>query len=140
MRPVFALIMFTNPVWAECIGLEEPFMSCSFANDKAVEVCTDGNFARYTIGRPGQDAELALRQAFGEGAVFIPWTGVGREIAEVMIVTNNDITYEVYAGFDRMTAADESVVSHFGGIYVSDQDGAELAHLICIPSSVNYGY
>ncbi|KPP93695.1 MAG: Mitochondrial ribosomal protein L51 / S25 / CI-B8 domain [Rhodobacteraceae bacterium HLUCCA08] len=140
MRGFLAAMAFPNAIWAECLPQEDPFLSCRFDNGKAVEVCLTEETARYSFGRPGQAPELALTLAFGGGAEFVPWNGVGRDIWEAVRLTNNAITYEVYGGFDRMTAADDSVVSHFGGIVVLDAKGVELAHLICRPETVSYAY
>jgi len=103
----------------------------------------DGNFVDYTFGRPNERPELALTLAFQEGAETVPWNGVGRTIWEAIRLTNNDITYEVYGGFDRLLAVDETKPHgevFFGGIVVEGVDGTELAHLRCDPSTVNYGY
>lgn len=141
---VFCGLACTNAALADCVAPEEPFMSCAFSNGKSVELCTDGNFARYTFGRPGQDPELAVRLAFGEGAEMIPWNGVGRSIWEAIRVQNNDVIYEVYAGIDKMLAVEDDpndeIYPTFGGILVEDLDGNELAHLQCIPASVEYRY
>jgi hypothetical protein len=117
-------------------------MSCSFANGKAVEVCTTDDVARYRFGRPGQTPELSLR--FGEGAEAVPWSGIGRTIWEAVRLTSNDVIYEVYGGFDKFEAVEDDpnddIYPQFGGIYIEDRQGNELAHLQCIPSTVDYAY
>lgn len=143
MRLIFSLIFFANAVWADCEPDKELFMACSFQNGKAVEVCTDGNFVDYTFGRPGQRPELAISLAFQEGAEMVPWNGVGRSIWEAIRLTNNDVVYEVYGGFDRQLAVDETKTLaevFFGGILVEDINGNELTHLRCNPVTVNYSY
>lgn len=143
MRPLFALLIFTNPAWAACNANEDVFMACDFPNGKAVQVCMSDDIVRYSYGRPGQSPELALSLAFGNGAEALPWNGVGRSIWEAVLLTNNDVVYEVYAGFDRINAADETIPIEdimFGGIYIEDRKGNELAHLRCIPSTVDYAF
>jgi len=143
MRLILPLIFFANAVWADCEPDKELFMACSFQNGKAVEVCTDGNFVDYTFGRPGQRPELAISLAFQEGAEMVPWNGVGRSIWETIRLTNNDVVYEVYGGFDRQLAVDETKTLaevFFGGILVEDINGNELTHLRCNPVTVNYSY
>ena len=79
---------------------------------------------------------------------MVPWNGVGRTIWEAIRLTNNDVVYEVYGGFDRLLAVEDHVRDEsemdldpvFGGIFVEDFDGTELAHLHCLPETVNYGY
>ena len=138
MRFVIALILFSNPAWAECANNERTFLSCQFENGKAVEVCMSGEVASYRFGRAGQTPELALSLRFGEGAEAVPWPGVGSSIWEAVRLTNNDVIYEVYGGFDRFKALEEGVVAHFGGIYIEDANGNELAHLECIPETVDF--
>lgn len=143
MRLILPLIFFANAVWADCEPDKELFMACSFQNGKAVEVCTDGNFVDYTFGRPGQRPELAISLAFQEGAEMVPWNGVGRSIWEAIRLTKNDVVYEVYGGFDRQLAVDETKTLaevFFGGILVEDINGNELTHLRCNPVTVNYSY
>jgi hypothetical protein len=144
MRLILALITVTNPAWAACAGNERTFMSCNFANGKAVEVCMTDNLARYSFGQPGHTPELALSLGFGQGAEFVPWTGIGRTVWEAVRLTNNDITYDVYGGFDKFEAVEDDpnddVYPQFGGIYIVDRLGKHLAHLQCIPSTVNYAY
>lgn len=137
---LFIGVTCTNAALADCVPPEVKFLSCAFSNGKQVEVCTDGNFARYTFGRPGQDAELALRQAFGEGAEMIPWNGVGRSIWEAIRLQNNDVVYEIYGGIDKQLAIEEDPEATFGGIFIEDSNGNELAHLRCLPRTVDYGY
>ena len=143
MRLILPLIFFANAVWADCEPDKELFMACSFQNGKAVEVCTDGNVVDYTFGRPGHRPELAISLAFQEGAEMVPWNGVGRSIWEAIRLTNNDVVYEVYGGFDRQLAVDETKTLaevFFGGILVEDINGNELAHLRCNPVTLNYSY
>lgn len=143
MRLILPLLFCTNAAWADCAPDQELFLGCTFPNGKSVEVCTDGNLVDYTFGRPGQRPELAISLAFQEGAEMVPWNGVGRSIWEAIRLTNNDVVYEVYGGFDRHLAADDTKTHgevFFGGIFVEDIDGNELAHLLCDPSTVNYGY
>jgi len=144
MRLIFALTLCTNPAWAACDTSYEKFMSCSFPNGKAVEVCTDGNFVDYTFGYPGQQPELAITLAYQEGAEAVPWNGVGRTIWEAIRLTNNDVTYEVYGGFDKQAAVEWDPETEpnpmFGGIFIEDVDGNELAHMRCTAGTVDYGY
>jgi hypothetical protein len=144
MRLILALITLTNPAWAACASDERTFMSCTFANGKAVEVCMTDNVARYSFGRPGQTPELALSLRFGQGAEFVPWNGIGRTISEAVRLTNNDVTYEVYGGLDKFEAFEDDpnddIYPLFGGIYIEDRQGKELAYLECIPSTVTYAY
>lgn len=119
-------------------------MSCMFDNGKAVEVCTDGNFVEYAFGYPNQRPELAVTLAFQEGAEMVPWNGVGRTIWEAIRLTNNDVVYEVYGGFDKQASVEWDPATDpnptFGGIVVEDFAGNELAHLRCTPGTVDYGY
>jgi hypothetical protein len=144
MRLILALIAFTNPAWADCVGSERTFMSCSFDNGKVVEVCMTDNHARYSFGRLGQAPELVLSLRFGLGAEAVPWPGIGRTIWEALRLINNDVIYEVYGGFDKFKVDEdnpkEHIHSRFGGIYIEDFLGNELAHLQCIPSTVVYTY
>ncbi|SLN22581.1 hypothetical protein [Pseudooctadecabacter jejudonensis] len=143
MRLIFPLLFCANATWADCGASAELFMSCDFGNGKTITVCTDGNIVDYSFGVSGQSPELAISLAYQEGAEKVPWTGVGRSIWEAIRLTNNDVTYEVYAGFDRFLAADDTKTLaevFFGGIVVEDFDGTELAHLRCDPATVNYGY
>lgn len=144
MKRILALIAFTNPAWAACTADERIFMACSFDNGKAVEVCMSDDIARYTFGRPGQTPELALSLRFGQGAEAVPWPGVGRTIWEAVRLTNNDVIYEVYGGFDKQEAVewdpDKDPNPTFGGIYIEDLDGTALAHLRCSAGTVDYGF
>ncbi len=144
MKTLLALIAFTNPAWAACDAGERLFMGCTFDNGKVVEVCMTDEVARYTFGRQGQTPELALSLRFGEGAEFVPWPGIGRTIWEAVRIANNDVIYEVYGGFDKQESVEwdpETEISPtFGGIYIEDLKGVELAHLQCTPGTVDYGY
>ena len=138
--PVIVAFSWTNSTLAACLEDEEVFLSCAFKNGRTVEVCTTDETARYTYGAPGQTPELSLSRTFGAGAEKIPWNGVGRSIWEAIWLKNNDVIYEVYGGFDRMTAADDTVASHFGGIVVEDATGQVLLHLHCLPDTFYYAY
>lgn len=143
MRALFVLLIWTNAAWADCAPNERTFMACSFPNGKAVEVCMTDNITRYSYGRPGQTPELALSLRFGQGADAVPWNGVGRTIWEAVRLSNNDVVYEVYGGFDRLNAVDDTIPIEeimFGGIFIEDQNGNELAHLRCIPATVDYAF
>ena len=143
MRLILPLIFCANAAWADCEPGKELFMACSFQNGKAVEVCTDGNVVDYTFGRPGQRPELALSLPFEGGAEMVPWNGVSRSIWEAIRLRNNDVVYEVYGGFDRQLAVDDTKTHaevFFGGIYVEDMNGNELAHLSCNPATVKYSF
>ena len=102
------------------------------------------NLARYSFGQPGHTPELALSLGFGQGAEFVPWTGIGRTVWEAVRLTNNDVTYEVYGGLDKFEAFEDDpnddIYPLFGGIYIEDRQGKELAYLECIPSTVTYAY
>lgn len=121
-------------------------MSCSFANGKAVEVCTTDDVVRYRFGRPEQTPELALSLRFGQRAEAVPWPGIGRTIWEAVRLTNNDVIYEIYGGFDKFEALkddpminfEDDIHPQFGGIYIEDRQGNVLAHLQCIPRTVDY--
>lgn len=144
MRWVLAVFAFTPAAWAQCDDQQHLFLACSFANGKSVQVCTDGSTVDYTFGRPGQPPELTLNLVYHEGAEYVEWPGVGSTIWEAIRLTNGDITYEVYGGFERLPANGESdevqVSPFFGGISVTDLAGLELAHLSCVPETVNFGY
>ncbi len=144
MKLILPLILASNAAWAACDDNEYLFMSCTFPGGKMVEVCTDGSFVDYTFGHPNQTPELSISLAFQEGAEMVPWPGIGRSIWEAVRITNNDVTYEIYAGFDKQEAVEwdpETEVSPvFGGIYIEDVDGAEIAHLECVAGTVDYGY
>ena len=142
MKVLVALLVVTNPAWAECDPDQNMFMACSFPNGKYVEVCLTDELARYRYGRPGQSPELHLALPYGDGAEFVPWQGIGRTIWEAVRFTNEDVVYEVYGGFDRVEAVEwdpETEVSPvFGGIYVEDRQGEVLARLECTPGTVEY--
>lgn len=143
MKTLFALIAFTNPAWALCNPDERTFLTCEFPNGKYVEVCMNDEYVRYRFGRLGQSPELHLARSYGDGAEAVPWNGVGRAIWEAVRLTNGDITYEVYGGFDKIDAIEDNPDAgspFFGGIFVTDGQGTELAHLQCIPSTVDYSF
>lgn len=144
MRAVFALLAFTNPAWAECNPDQHTFMACSFSNGKYVEVCLAEEFVRYRFGRLGQSPELHLALPYGYGAELVPWPGIGRTIWEAVRLTNEDVVYEVYGGFDKVEAIEwdpETEISPvFGGIYIEDLQGEVLAHLECTPGTVDYEF
>jgi len=109
-------------------------------NGKVVTVCKDDQTASYRFGPPDGPAELQLRRPFGAGAEALPWPGIGRTIWEAVRLSNGDVTYEVYAGFDKFDAVqapDED--PRFGGIRV-EQDGTEIAHLHCAAGGVDYAF
>jgi len=144
MRLAVGLIFITNAAWAECASHERTFMACQFENGKAVEVCTTDEEARYAFGVPGQTPELAMSLAFGQGAEAVPWNGVGRTIWEGVRLTNNDVVYEVYGGFDRLEDVEWDPATEaspaFGGVVVEDGKGNELAHLHCVAGTVDYAF
>lgn len=128
------------PVYAECAPHLEQFLYCRIeGGQKEVQVCFDGSQASYRFGPVGGAPELALTLWISEGATYLPWQGVGREIAETIEFSTNGFTYSAYGGFDRMTAADDTIESHFGGVRVF-QGAKLLADLSCIPHTVEWGY
>lgn len=125
---------------ADCAPRLDPWLKCKIeGNQKVLEVCFDGNEASYSFGPAGGPPELSLRMFRSEGVTYYPWQGVGREIAEGLDFQNGFYTYATYGGFDRLTAAGETVVSHFGGVRVY-QGEQVIATLTCIPKTVEWAY
>ena len=125
---------------AECAAHLEQFLYCEIeGGQKEVEVCFDGSQATYRFGPIGGTPELELNLWISEGATYFPWQGVGRDIAEGIDFSSGGFTYATYGGFDRMTAADDTVVSHFGGIRVFKGEQV-IASLTCAPETVEWVY
>ena len=144
MKALIILFVFTNPAWAECDPDQRTFVACSFPNGKYVEVCLADEYIQYRYGRLGQSPELHLALPYGDRAELVEWPGIGRTIWEAVRLTNEDIVYEVYGGFDKVEAVEwdpETEISPvFGGIYIEDLRGDVLAHLECIPGTVDYAF
>ncbi len=127
-------------VSAGCAPPLKKFLYCQIEGaQKEVEVCFDENAASYRFGPVGGQAELVLNRRISDGARYHPWQGIGRSIAEAIEFDNQGYVYEAYGGFDRLTGADESIESSFGGIRIS-KDDVKVAELICIPKTVEWSY
>ena len=134
--------LWAAPVRAGCAAGQELFLRCDIAGDgKAVELCHDERKLSYRFGPKGGAPELALSLRFGEGAEHEPWPGIGRTIWEAMRLRNNDVLYEVYAGFDKIDAVEPGPPDGlFGGIVVHRDGVGEIAHLRCRAGTVEYVY
>lgn len=126
---------------AGCPDGQEVFTSCQIA-DRATEVlvCSDAQVATYSYGPIGGPPDLVLTEPVGD-VDFVPWPGVGKAIHETVTFYNDRFSYQVGAGFDRPFSEEEMALGpqHFGWVEVA-RDGAALARLTCIPSTVTYGF
>lgn len=136
------LLCTASAALAECPDGQRLFMSCLIEDrDRVVVACMNDSVASYRYGPRGAEPELTLTRAFGQGATSIPWPGVGRSIWEGLTLRNGDFTYEVYGGFDRMTAVeDPEQDSRFGGIVVMQDGRGEIARLSCQAGTVDYAF
>ncbi|MBQ0751040.1 MAG: hypothetical protein KBT70_12655 [Roseovarius sp.] len=127
---------------AACPEGQTLFLDCDMERGgKALQVCRSETQVSYRFGPKGGTPELALTRPIGEGAEFVPWPGIGRTIWEAVRLRNNAVIYEVYAGFDKFDAVDDSKPdSRFGGVVVMQDEKGEIAHLKCRAGTVDYGF
>ena len=125
---------------AECAPHLDQFLYCKIeGGQKEIEVCFDGEEASYRFGPIGGSPELELNYMISDGADYRPWKGIGQAISEAIDFRNGDFTYSAFGGFDRLTAADDTVESSFGGIRV--YEGTEvIANFSCIAETVEWVY
>jgi hypothetical protein len=142
MKYVLALIAFTNPAWAACLAGEEAFMTCQIENStKSLRVCFDDQTTFYRFGTVGKPPELTLSEPIVT-VDYRPWPGVGRSIAEGVTFMNDDYTYNVFAGFERMFGDEEyEDIPHrsFGGVRVQ-QGGIHMIELVCALKTVEFAW
>ena len=141
-NPVIAFVVFTHPTWAACSDGEDTFMSCQIKNsDRVLRVCFTKDTAHYRFGALGQPPELSLSEPIAS-LDYIPWSGVGRSIAEGVIFQNEGYRYVVAAGFERMFGDEEyEDISHrgFGGVRVLLNDDTVTA-LDCARETVDFAW
>ena len=127
---------------AACPEGQTLFLTCDMERGgKALHVCRSETQVSYRFGPKGGTPELALTRPIGEGAEFVPWPGIGRTIWEAVRLRNNAVIYEVYAGFDKFDAVDDSKPdSRFGGVVVMQDGKGEIAHLKCRAGTVDYSF
>lgn len=138
MKRIFALLICTNPAWADCPVPDATFLSCRIGeNGKILEVCVDGGEVTYSFGPPGAP-ELQLSETASE-IVYRPWPGIGRTIYEEVEFRNDGYLYTVSAGVVReFDDTNEEVIPHpFGGVIVS-RGTEEIAQLTCDETEVEF--
>lgn len=142
MRLAIVLICFTNAASAACLPDEQTFMSCKIEESgKSLRVCFDDTTTYYRFGYPDQVPDLALADPIGT-VNYMPWSGVGRSIAEGVSFENEGYTYDTFAGFERMFGDEEyEDIPHrsFGGVNVWRQD-ALIAQLTCDRQTVDFAW
>jgi len=117
-------------------------MSCNIHDSgKSLRVCFTDTVIYYRFGAAGQAPELELIDQVGT-VNYTPWPGLGRAIWEAVIFENNDYSYEVFGGFDRMfgdeTDADHPP-PHFGGVQVTR--GNEVINVLtCARETVEFAW
>lgn len=130
------------PAAAACPEGETLFLRCDLERGgKVLELCRSDSHVSYSFGSKGGVPELTLSRPVGEGAEIVPWPGIGRTIWEAVRLRNNDVIYEVYAGFDKFDAVDDTRPdSRFGGVVVMQDGKGEIARLKCRAGTVEYLY
>lgn len=118
---IIALLLFPSTSFAACPG--QTILSCPIGK-KQLELCLNGPIATYSFGPKGRP-ELILSSPIAT-LDYTPWSGIGRSIWESVTFQNDGISYEVWAGVDRM--AENAVYE--GGVNVLKGD-AVLAQLSC---------
>ncbi len=131
--PIMVLVVAACPAFADCPIGQEEFMSCNIENSKNVlSVCFDDTNAYYSFGPQGRSPDLALSEPI-EMIDYTPWPGVGRAIWESLTFRNDEYSYTVVAGFDRMfgdETEEDHPTPHFGEVQVK-RDGETLVNLSC---------
>jgi hypothetical protein len=118
------------------------FLRCDMERGgKELQLCRGDVQVSYSYGPKGSAPELALSRRVGQGADIVPWPGIGRTVWEAVRLRNDDVIYEVYAGFDKFDAVDpDKPDSRFGGVVVMQDGKGEIAHLKCRAGTVDYSY
>lgn len=118
------------------------FLSCAMERGgKMLHLCRSETHVSYSFGPKGGAPDLALTRPIGDGAEIVPWPGIGRTIWEAVRLRNNAVIYEVYAGFDKFDAVDDTKPdSRFGGVVVLQDGKGEIAHLKCRAGTVEYSF
>lgn len=131
-----------TPGLAACPEGETLFLRCDMERGgKVLQLCRSDQQVSYSYGPKGGAPELALSRSVGQGAEIVPWPGIGRTIWEAVRLRNNEVIYEVYAGFDKFDAVDpDKPDSRFGGVVVLEDTKGEVAHLKCRAGTVDYSF
>lgn len=140
MKRIFALLICTNPAWAECSSPDVTFLSCAIQDSaRHLEVCVEGAAVIYRFGPPGAP-ELELTTTAAE-IDYRPWPGIGRTIYEEVTFENAGYRYEVYAGVHRDYAGDdeEVIATQFGGVGVYEGEAEDpVASFVCTEGRVEF--
>lgn len=127
---------------ADCPAGQYLFLSCKIEDrPKYLQVCFDEQAMYYTFGPQNGPAELTLSETY-DTLDYTPWPGVGRAIWESVSFTNQDFTYTVYGGFDRMfgdETEDDHPHPHFGSLTVT-QGEQTIAELTCDRTTTTFSW
>ena len=132
---LIALTISTAPAFAQCPTNQHPILSCNIEDSqKALTACHDGAVATYAFGKPGQTPELIIKTPVTQ-INYTPWNGVGRGIYEQVIFDNAGVGYLLWSAFEK----DPGVEQPFSGGIVVQQNGEDLASLMCDPGTMEVG-
>ena len=135
MKLAFVLFIAASPAMS-C----ERWLACTFeAGRKSVELCIEGDTARYRFGPADGAPELALDVPVTE-AELVPWPGIGSTVWEEVTLRNGDYAYTLWAAIERNLPESEDgeiTTRESGGIIVARGEG-KLAELSCDPGSVDF--
>ena len=124
---------------ATTAGAETLHFACDFPNGKRVEITHTDTTATYSFGTPGGLDDLTIIRPVSQ-VHLTPWPGIGRTIWEEVTFLNDGHSYTIHASIHRIYPDDdegEIEVEFAGGIIVQNGE-AELAHLTCLPDTVDF--
>lgn len=146
--PAVLAVFIATDANAACSRGQQVFSSCEIdGQNTEVFVCFDKNIAIYTYGRIGEKPELTLSQTIKK-LDFVPWSGMGRSIAESVIFHDGDFSYELVGGFSRRfndeenqdeNSDPEAATRSFGWLDIA-RDGKPLKRLECVSKTVTYAF
>lgn len=142
IRTALVCLALAGPVWADCGGYEQTFLTCQITDStKVLSVCFDDEVASYRFGPKSGAPELEITQPIAS-LTYTPWPGAGSTIWEEVQFFNAGHSYMVVAAIERQIPDDPDAdigEGHFGGVLV--HRGAKMvADLTCDPASIYINY
>lgn len=129
VNTLFLLLLVTQVSYADCT---KKIFSCTFNNQKRVEVCDTKGKINYRFGKNLANPELSFSLPYHKTRTT-QWQGIGRYEYDAVMLRNQQVIYTVFHERDKLEENLGKQVTN--GITVTIKE-KEVAKLICLPKTV----
>lgn len=101
-----SLALFAETSYAQC---GQKVFSCTFANDKQVEVCDHSGKITYRFGKKLTQPELQFTLPHNKTATM-QWQGMGSWDYDDLRLNNKGVTYLIFRGYNKIEPAPDKQI------------------------------